>query len=74
LGGSIRRHASRHRRPRRHPAWVELFIEAVEAHFEGPTADAAKARAVGLAKALRRLLEGGSASGDEAVQVTFTKA
>ncbi len=73
----LRAHEPAHRRtpfrPEHYERWVELFVETVDALFEGPVADAAKARAVRMANALRRLLEGNSASGEEAVSVTFTK-
>ena len=65
-------HARTPFRPEHYERWLELFIETVDAHFEGPTADAAKARAVRMAKALRRLLEGNASPGDEDVAVTFT--
>ena len=75
-GNPLRAHEPAHARtpfrPEHYERWVELFIETVDAHFEGPVADAAKARAVRMAKALQRLLEGDAASGDEAVDVTFT--
>jgi hemoglobin len=73
----LRAHEPAHQRtpfgPEHYERWVELFVETVDAHFEGPVAEAAKARAVRMANALRRLLEGKAASGDEAVTVTFTK-
>jgi hemoglobin len=43
--------------------WLELFTEAVDEHFEGPVAELAKARAVKIARALGRLLQGESATG-----------
>lgn len=42
--------------------WLELFDETVDEHFRGPMAEAAKSRARKMAKALRRLLAGESAS------------
>jgi truncated hemoglobin YjbI len=54
--------------------WLELFTETVDEHFEGPTAELAKARAVKMARALRRLLDGGSASGAEPIEVRWGRA
>jgi len=75
-GNPLRAHEPSHARtpfrPEHYERWLELFVETVDAHFEGPRAEAAKARAARMAKALRRLLEGDAASGDEAVSVTFT--
>ena len=36
--------------------WLELFTATVDDHFRGPTAEAAKARAIKMATALGRLL------------------
>jgi truncated hemoglobin YjbI len=75
-GNPLRAHEPSHARtpfrPEHYERWLDLFIETLDAHFEGPVVEAAKARATRMAKALRRLLEGKSASGDEAVSVTFT--
>lgn len=38
--------------------WLELFTSTVDEHFIGPTADVAAARALKMASALRRLLDG----------------
>ena len=76
-GNPLRAHEPSHARtpfrPEHYERWIDLFLETVDAHFEGPIAETAKSRAVRMAKALRRLLEGDSASGDEAVSVTFTR-
>ena len=76
-GNPLRAHEPAHgRTPFRaehYERWLELFVETVDAHFEGPTAEAAKARAARMARALRRLLEGNAAPGDEDVSVAFTK-
>lgn len=53
--------------------WLELFEETVDERFRGPMAEAAKARARKMAKALRRLLAGASAPGDVPVGVTWTQ-
>src|SRR5262245_25358730 len=75
-GNPLRAHEPSHARtpfrPENYERWLGLFNETVDAHFEGPVADAAKQRAARIAKALRRLLEGKNASGDEPVSVTFT--
>lgn len=73
FGGPVRRlnplrsHEAVHRRtPLGEPhfdRWLELFTEAVDEHFEGPVAELAKARAVKIARALGRLLQGESATG-----------
>jgi hemoglobin len=76
-GNPLRAHEPPHARtpfrPEHYERWLNLFTETVDTHFEGPAAEAAKQRAVRMATALRRLLEGNTASGDEAVGVTFTK-
>jgi hemoglobin len=75
-GNPLRAHEPSHARtpfrPEHYERWIDLFTETVDAHFEGPIAETAKARALRMAKALRRLLEGNAAPGDEAVTVTFT--
>ncbi len=43
--------------------WLELFCDTVDASFEGPVADLAKARGRKMAAAMERLLAGVSASG-----------
>lgn len=76
-GNPLRAHEPSHARtpfrPEHYERWIELFIETVDAQFEGPMAEVAKQRALRMAKALRRLLEGNTARGDEAVSVTLTK-
>jgi hemoglobin len=77
-GNPLRAHEPAHARTpfrREHyERWLDLFVETVDAHFAGPVAEDAKARARRMAKALRRLLDGAApASGDDAVAVTFTK-
>jgi truncated hemoglobin YjbI len=72
FGGPVRRlnplrsHEAVHRRTPLGDAhferWLELFTETVDEHFEGPVAELAKARAVQMALALRRLLRGVSRS------------
>lgn len=49
--------------------WLALFTETVDEHFEGPTADLAKARAAKMAKALQRLLRGESGPADAPIEV-----
>ena len=77
-GNPLRAHEPSHARTpfgtEHYERWLDLFIETVDTHFEGPTAEAAKARAARMAKALRRLLDGNAAPGDDAVSVTFTTA
>ena len=51
--------------------WLELFGETVDEHFRGPMAEAAKSRARKMAKALRRLLAGESASPHCPVEVAL---
>lgn len=76
-GNPLRAHEPSHARtPFRvghYDRWLDLFIDTVDEHFEGPRAEAAKARAFRMAKALPRLLESNSASGEEAVSVTITR-
>jgi truncated hemoglobin YjbI len=84
FGGPVRRrnplraHETVHQRTplgeRHFERWLELFTETVDEHFEGPTADLAKTRAVKMARALRRLLDGVSASGAEPIDVRWGPA
>lgn len=53
--------------------WLALFTETVDEHFEGPTAELAKARARKMAQALQRLLRGESTPGDVAIEVLPTR-
>jgi hemoglobin len=53
--------------------WLELFTATVDARFSGATADAAKARARRMARAMQRLLSGRSASGREPVEVKVVR-
>lgn len=75
-GNPLRAHEPSHARtPFRtghYERWLELWIEAVNAHFEGPNAESAKERAVRMARALQRLLAGSDAAGAESIGVTFT--
>jgi hemoglobin len=76
-GNPLRAHEPAHARTpfraEHYERWLGLFIETVDAHFEGRVAEAAKERAARMANALRRLLAGNSAPGDEEIKVTFTK-
>ena len=81
FGGPVRRrnplrsHEAVHRRTalgdRHFERWLELFTETVDERYEGPTAQLAKTRAVKMARALRRLLVGVSASGAEPIDVRW---
>ena len=72
-GNPLRAHEPSHARTpfrREHyDRWLELFDASVDARFEGPVAEVAKARARRMARALQRLLAGESAGGDETVEV-----
>ena len=84
FGGPVRRrnplrsHEAVHRRtPLREEhfdRWLGLFTETVDELFEGPTAELAKTRALKMARALRRLLDGVSASGAEPIEVRWGRA
>jgi truncated hemoglobin YjbI len=84
FGGPVRRrnplrsHEAVHRRTplgdSHFERWLELFTETVDEHFEGPIADLAKTRASKMARALRRLLDGVSASGTEPIAVRWGRA
>jgi hemoglobin len=50
-----------------------LWDETVDERFCGPVAELAKSRARRMARALRRLLDGVSAPGDEPVEVFVTR-
>ena len=54
--------------------WLDLFTTCVDDDHEGPRAELAKARARRMARALRHLLEGNSASGSEPIAVGRAKA
>ncbi len=75
-GNPLRAHEPSHARtpfsPEHYERWLDLFVDTVDEHFEGPAAEAAKQRARRMARALQRLLEVDAAPGDEAVSVTFT--
>ncbi len=49
--------------------WLELFIETVDEGFEGPIAETAKGRAVKMANALQRLLDGQAGTGAAPTEV-----
>lgn len=49
--------------------WLQIFQATIDEHFAGPTAELAKRRGRKMAAALRRLLEGQSASGDVPLDV-----
>jgi hemoglobin len=53
--------------------WLELFEETVDEQFRGPMAETAKSRARKMAHALRRLLNGESAPGTCAIDVTLPR-
>jgi len=76
-GNPLRAHAPVHARtpfgPEHYERWLDLFTSTVDARFSGRTADAAKARARRMARAMRRLLSGESASGREPVEVTIVR-
>ncbi len=84
FGGPVRRrnplraHEAVHQRTplleRHFERWLELFTETLDEHFEGPVADLAKTRALKMARALRRLLDGESASGAEPIAVRWGRA
>jgi len=52
--------------------WLELFVATVDELFVGPTADAAKQRATRMARALRKLINGEYAAGNEALVPQWT--
>jgi hemoglobin len=58
-------------RPEHFERWLALFTETVDELYEGPVAELAKARAVKMARALGRLLDGSSAPGAEPVEVAW---
>jgi hemoglobin len=76
-GNPLRAHEPSHARTpfrREHyERWLELFGETVDTAFEGATADFAKERAHRMARALRRLLAGQSAPGDESIEVRLSR-
>lgn len=49
--------------------WVELFVNTVDEHFVGPIAETAKGRAIKMANALERLMEGYSGAGSAPTEV-----
>ena len=49
--------------------WVELFVNTVDEHFVGPVAETAKGRAVKMANALARLMDGHSGAGSVPTEV-----
>jgi hemoglobin len=65
-------HARTPFRPEHYDRWLDLFIATVDDRFEGPVAEAAKARARRMARALQRLLDGTSAAGDAPIEVRMT--
>jgi hemoglobin len=54
--------------------WLELFDTTVDELFAGPVAEVAKRRARRMAKAMGRLLEGQSDTGDAAVEILWAQA
>lgn len=76
-GNPLRAHEPSHARTpfreEHYDRWLELFDATVDNRFEGPVSELAKARARRMARALRRLLAGETASGDEPVDVFVTR-
>ena len=62
-GNPLRAHEPAHARSsftsQHYERWLELFDATVDERFSGPNADFAKGRARRLARAMKRLLEGG---------------
>ncbi|MGZ6999647.1 MAG: group III truncated hemoglobin [Acidimicrobiia bacterium] len=58
-------------RPEHFDRWLALFTETVDELFAGPVADLAKARAAKMARALARLLDGGSGPASAPVEVSW---
>jgi hemoglobin len=54
--------------PELYERWLDLFVSTVDASYAGPVAELAKERARRMARALRRLLDGGSAPGSEPLE------
>jgi hemoglobin len=75
-GNPLRAHEPAHHRTpftdEHYARWLDLFETTIDDHFAGPHADLAKARARRMARALQRLLDGVSASGDAPVEVLVT--
>lgn len=77
VGNPLRAHEPVHARTpfasAHYERWLALFEETVDASFAGPVAELAKARARRMARALRRLLDGGADAGDVAIEVTIVR-
>lgn len=75
-GNPLRFHEPSHARtpftPAHYERWVELFTDTVTERFAGPVADLAVTRGRKMARALQRLLDGVSDTGEVPTAVTFT--
>jgi len=74
-GNPLRAHEPVHARrpfgPELYERWLHLFTATVDEHFAGPRAEATKARARRMARALALLLDGVHSPGSEDLAVTF---